>query len=205
MSDSFEDLKPRVRPEIRDLAKRGNVTSAEVAELCCNSWEWEALVPALSDEAFVLQMQRALDNCFTTRERPFVTYNAAVEGLYAPELLRRFQAASREARAFAETIDNVRAALGQEATHYLIIADDVKELVEAVELDDSEEAKKFYHPGNTVRGPSHAIAALRRLRGDENGTPQGFINNCALANFDEEKNCQMCAGQCPDRSRFETP
>jgi hypothetical protein len=95
MSDFFEDLKPRVRPEIRDLAKRGNVTSAEVAELCCNSWEWEALVPALSDEAFVKRMQYALDNCFTTRERPFVTYNAAVEGLYAPELIRRFRDGSR--------------------------------------------------------------------------------------------------------------
>lgn len=38
-----------------------------------------------------------------------------------------------EARGFAETIDNVREALGQDVTHYFIIADDVKELVEAVE------------------------------------------------------------------------
>lgn len=39
----------------------------------------------------------------------------------------------REHRAFAETIDGVRSALGQEATHYLVVADDVRELVEAVE------------------------------------------------------------------------
>ncbi len=38
-----------------------------------------------------------------------------------------------EARGFAETIDNVREALGQDVTHHLIVADDVKELVEAVE------------------------------------------------------------------------
>ena len=37
------------------------------------------------------------------------------------------------ARGYAETIDNVREALGQVVTHYLIVADDVKELVEAVE------------------------------------------------------------------------
>lgn len=30
--------------------------------------------------------------------------------------------------------------------------------------------------------------------------PDGYINNCALANSDEEKNCQMCEGRCPDRS-----
>jgi hypothetical protein len=33
-------------------------------------------------------------------------------------------------------------------------------------------------------------------------TPDGHINNCALANGDEEKNCQICSGRCPDRSQF---
>jgi|GEM_PF-3497951 len=32
--------------------------------------------------------------------------------------------------------------------------------------------------------------------------PDGRINNCALANRDEEKNCQMCGGACPDREAF---
>lgn len=40
---------------------------------------------------------------------------------------------SKAATAYAETIDNVREALGQKATHYLIIADDVRLLVDAVE------------------------------------------------------------------------
>ena len=122
-----------VRPEIRSLVARGNVTPAELAELRCNSWEWEALVPALNDEAFVERMQHSIDNCFTQHGRPFATYNDAVQGLWAPELLKRFASASRAARDYAETIDNVRQALGLEATHYLIIADDVKDLVEAIE------------------------------------------------------------------------
>ena len=34
-------------------------------------------------------------------------------------------------------------------------------------------------------------------------TPDGTINNCALANGDEESNCQMCRNACPDRgTRF---
>jgi hypothetical protein len=31
----------------------------------------------------------------------------------------------------------------------------------------------------------------------------GHINNCALANADEEKNCQICNGECPDRAKFQ--
>lgn len=138
-----------VRREIQDLIARGNVTPSEIAELRCNSWEWQALVPAMSDEAFIGRFQHTLNNCFTPSQRPFSTYNTALEGLYAPELLRRFAAASRDARAFAETIDNVREALGQKATHYLIIADDVKELVEAIE------------------SRCDATVVLRRIRGDE--------------------------------------
>lgn len=32
--------------------------------------------------------------------------------------------------------------------------------------------------------------------------PNNYINNCALANSDDEKNCQVCKGTCPDRERF---
>jgi hypothetical protein len=35
-------------------------------------------------------------------------------------------------------------------------------------------------------------------------TPDGYINNCSLANGDQEKNCQVCLGTCPDRERFTT-
>lgn len=33
--------------------------------------------------------------------------------------------------------------------------------------------------------------------------PKGHISNCALANADEEENCQVCkGGPCPDREKF---
>ena len=44
-------------------------------------------------------------------------------------------------RDYGETLDAIRRALGQEGTHYLVMADDVRELVEAIERDDSS-AKK---------------------------------------------------------------
>ncbi len=188
--DDFDGLdknnRERIRPEIKNLIKRGNITVAEHEEIRCNSWEREALVPALNDEAFVKQMRRALDNCFTTRDRPFTTYNQAVEGLYAPELLERFAASTRDAKTFAGVLDAVREALGQKVTHYLLIAGHVKELVEAVE------------------SRSDAVRVLRGIREDGDiEVSKGFINNCALANLDDEKNCQVCFGQCPDRDRFE--
>ena len=40
-----------------------------------------------------------------------------------------------------------------------------------------------------------ALRALER-------TPEGFINNCALVNGDEEHECQVCLGDCPDRQRL---
>ncbi len=137
-------MTDHISSKIRALVDRGNVTLEEYREIRCNSWEHEALVPVLSDEAFTEALEHALKNCFTARERPFVTYNQAVEGLYAPELLKRFKRArgfEREANTFAEVIDNVRDALGQDQTHYLIIADDVKDLVDAVErsVDDGGE------------------------------------------------------------------
>ena len=85
-----ERLDEHVRPEIQALAKRGNVTPAEVAELRINSWEWEHLTPAMNDEAFVARLEHAIKNS-GWHKRPFSTYNEAVEGMYAPELLRRFK------------------------------------------------------------------------------------------------------------------
>ncbi len=29
--------------------------------------------------------------------------------------------------------------------------------------------------------------------------PDGTINNCALKNYDDEENCQICKGSCPDK------
>ncbi len=87
------DLDEHVSPEVQELIKRGNVTPVEVAELRCNSWEWEALIPVMNDEAFVARVEHALTNC-SRHKQPFASYDEAVQGLYAPELLRRFKAIS---------------------------------------------------------------------------------------------------------------
>lgn len=121
-----------IRPEIRALLARGNVTPAEVEELRCNSYEWEALVPVMNNEALIGRMEHAFENCSHVG-KPASSYNDAVVGVFAPELLRRFKFAAQEAQTFSEVVDNIREALGQKVTHYLVIADDVKELVEAIE------------------------------------------------------------------------
>jgi hypothetical protein len=85
------DMDAHVRPEIQELVKRGNITASDIKELRCNSWEWEAIIPKLDNQAFVERMEHALANCGTARRRPYASYNEAVEGMYAPELLRRFK------------------------------------------------------------------------------------------------------------------
>ena len=54
-------------------------------------------------------------------------------------------------KAFSETIEGVREALGQESTHYLVVPGDVKELVTAVAICDSD-------------GGCRAFKVLERLR-----------------------------------------
>jgi hypothetical protein len=137
-----------IRPEIQALVERGRVTTDEVNAFSCSYSEWAALVPAMTDEAFADRVERALGSPQGEHRPPG---GEPIREVYAPELLRRFKAAAREANAFAETIDNVRAALSQKETHYLVIADDVKELVEAVELCASD-------------GGCRAMTVLRRLR-----------------------------------------
>jgi hypothetical protein len=64
---------------------------------------------------------------------------------------RTLEGLKREANNYAEVIDFVREALGQDETHYLVVADDVKELVDAVELCASD-------------GGCRAKTVLERLR-----------------------------------------
>ena len=129
------------RPGVAALIERGRVTADEVRSMQCTYTEWVALVPAMTDEAFAARVEQALRN---PQGEPF-------EVVYAPELLRRFRGAARAARAYAESIDNVREALGQRETHYLVVADDVGDLVKVVEQCANE-------------GDRRAMAALRKLR-----------------------------------------
>ncbi len=66
-------------------------------------------------------------------------------------LVRWLQNQARIAKSFGETLDNIREALGQEATHHYVMADDIEELVKAVELCASD-------------GGCRAMTVLKKLR-----------------------------------------
>lgn len=86
-----QEFDSHVGSDIRALIERGNVTPAELAELRMNSWEREALVPAMTDEALAGQFEYTLNNCSIQWSRPCSTYDEALVALFAPELLKRFK------------------------------------------------------------------------------------------------------------------
>lgn len=211
-----------VRPEIRALVRRGNVTPAEVSALRSNSWEWEAIVPALNDEAFVERMEYALKNCLTKLERPFTTYNQAVEGLYAPELIRRFKNIALRASAADDLLEAIDGHCGykeqigwlREALKPFVrdgdtfITGDMSSGEECVHAD-SEDVKRAIAVLSVTSPPATTGDAECLSAGNPSvtgggflRTPEGPINNCALANNDVEQNCQVCNGRCPDREAF---
>ena len=85
------DPKNPVRPHIQQLVARGNITQAEIAKLNVNSWEWEALVPAMDDDAFFHNYEYCKSNTRTDPLRPTITYNDAMCNLWADEVVRRFK------------------------------------------------------------------------------------------------------------------
>lgn len=95
MSDIFSrfraEKESHIRPEIRALIERGNSTLAEYNDLRCNSWEWEALVPALSIEALIAATEHTIKNCSRARS-PALTYDEAIHSVYTPELIKRLKA-----------------------------------------------------------------------------------------------------------------
>lgn len=75
---------------VEDLIARGNITSAELKELRCDSWEWEAIISKLTDEALLEMAEHAIKNSSRPR-RPCSTYDEAVIAAYAPELIKRLR------------------------------------------------------------------------------------------------------------------
>lgn len=81
-----------ISDEVHALIQRGNVTLQEYEEFRGNSWEHEAIVPALSNEALERYAQNILRYCThnqTNGSRPCTTYDEAVAVILVPELLRR--------------------------------------------------------------------------------------------------------------------
>lgn len=83
------DANCQIRPEIQALIDRGRVTLAEYMSLRCNSYEWEAIVPALDDRAFFAALRHCLDNC-SQIARPAASYDEAAIAVYLPDLKRRY-------------------------------------------------------------------------------------------------------------------
>lgn len=83
----------QIRPEIRALCERGNITLEEYKNLTGNSWEWAAIHRALNHEAFIHAAEHSINNCFFDKTIPYRSYNESVMGFFAPELLARFREA----------------------------------------------------------------------------------------------------------------
>lgn len=81
-----------VGSRIRTLIERGNITLAELKEIRCNSYEWEAMIPLLTNEALIWQAEHAIRQCVRARV-PSLTYDESVHAVFAPELIRRLKEA----------------------------------------------------------------------------------------------------------------
>lgn len=77
----FDTTNEWVRPEIRALAQRGNITLEEYKALRCNSWEWEHIHPALTDETLICAIEHNIKN-----------YEDTLAILLVPEMLKRWRA-----------------------------------------------------------------------------------------------------------------
>lgn len=87
MAFKWKDREPDpVSPEFQALIDRGNVTLAEYKQLRGNSRDWNAIVPALNDEALVHVAKYCADNM--SRGMPS-TYDHAMVNVYLPEVLKR--------------------------------------------------------------------------------------------------------------------
>jgi hypothetical protein len=85
------------KPEVNRLLERGAVTLEDIKDLRCNSSEWRALQLAMTDEAFLDRMRYAMLN--SSINARLTTYDDSVIGHFAPELIRRFEAATKLADA----------------------------------------------------------------------------------------------------------
>ncbi len=79
--------------DITDLITRGNITLEEYYAFRGNSWEHEAIVPALNNEAFIAYVEYVTKNCGVHVKRPVVSYPEALTLVAVPELVKRFRIA----------------------------------------------------------------------------------------------------------------
>lgn len=85
------DARLGIKPEIRALQRRGNVTVEEWNSIRGNSFEFELLYPCLNDEALVFVIEHCMKNMYFDNSRPARSYNEAFMGILGPILLGRFK------------------------------------------------------------------------------------------------------------------
>ena len=90
LTDREKLRSDHIRQEIRDLITRGNVTPDEWRALRMNSYEREAIVPALSTETLLHHVEYCLSQCSRVRSPPSM-YEEAVVRLLAPEMVKRLR------------------------------------------------------------------------------------------------------------------
>lgn len=85
----MKQIDTLIRPEIKALAERGNITKSEMDEIPMNSYERNFCLPYLTHEAFIDYCTLCNKNTSINNEYP-TTYNEAVIALLFPQLLQRF-------------------------------------------------------------------------------------------------------------------
>lgn len=84
----------KVRKEYQALIDRGNITVEEYEAFRGNSWEHEAIISALNNQALMKYAHTILKNSThnrTSTSRPCSTYDEALAVVLVPELLKRLQ------------------------------------------------------------------------------------------------------------------
>lgn len=94
-----------IRPEYKELRERGNITPEEWEDIRANSWEFEHLYPALTDQALVNVVRHQLKNAQPKRgSGPCITYDESLIHNMIPLLCERLAQRHGELRKAKYTI-----------------------------------------------------------------------------------------------------
>ena len=96
LEEYHSHFKPELLSEIQILESTGRkITQEEYLAFFkkydgLNSWEREALIPHMDNEALIQNVEYCLSQCQRARN-PSATYDEAIIGVYAPEIIKRLK------------------------------------------------------------------------------------------------------------------
>jgi len=103
----FRPQPDLVRDEIKELIRRGNIAIAEFEGLRMNSYERDAIIPAMSRELLIQQTVYTIKNCSPfSHGRCAATYDEALQ-LFAAELAKRMSVKSSTAPITASRLRDI--------------------------------------------------------------------------------------------------